>query len=84
MLTCNQLDLQTPGSQPVIMPKNIPDHWLHLPPILYRFKVNSIDPSKTTGKFSKLSNSNWLVLKSTRSSITTLIIPIRYGALSLY
>ena len=25
MLTCNQLDLQTLGSQP-IMPKNLPDH----------------------------------------------------------
>ena len=27
MSTCNQLDLQTLGSQPV-MPKNLPDHWL--------------------------------------------------------
>ena len=26
MSTCNQLDLQTLGSQP-IMPKNLPDHW---------------------------------------------------------
>ena len=26
MSTCNQLDLQTLGSQPV-MPKNLPDHW---------------------------------------------------------
>ena len=25
MWTCNRLDLQTPGSQPV-MPKNLPDH----------------------------------------------------------
>ena len=25
---CNQLDLQTIGSQPVIMPKNLPDHRL--------------------------------------------------------
>ena len=24
--TCNRLDLQTLGSQPV-MPKNLPDHW---------------------------------------------------------
>jgi hypothetical protein len=24
--TCNQLDLQTLGSQPMIMPKNLPDH----------------------------------------------------------
>ena len=27
MSTCNQLDLQTLGSQP-ITPKNLPDHWL--------------------------------------------------------
>ena len=27
MSTCNQLDLQAPGSQP-IMSKNLPDHWL--------------------------------------------------------
>ena len=26
MSTCNRLDLQTLGSQPV-MPKNLPDHW---------------------------------------------------------
>ena len=30
MSTCNQLDLQTLGSQPVI-PKNLPDHWLANP-----------------------------------------------------
>ena len=28
MSTCNQLDLQTLGSQP-IMPKNLPDHCSH-------------------------------------------------------
>ena len=27
MSTCNWLDLQTLGSQPVVMPKNNPDHW---------------------------------------------------------
>ena len=27
MWTCNRPDLQTLGSQPVIMPKNLPDHW---------------------------------------------------------
>ena len=27
MSTCNRLDLQTLGSQP-IMPKNLPNHWL--------------------------------------------------------
>ena len=26
MGTCNRLDLQTLGSQPVLMPKNLPDH----------------------------------------------------------
>ena len=26
MSTCTRLDLQTPGSQPVIMPKNLPGH----------------------------------------------------------
>ena len=26
VLTCNRLDLQTLGSQPVIMPKNLPNH----------------------------------------------------------
>ena len=26
MSTCNWLDLQTPGSRPIIMPKNLPDH----------------------------------------------------------
>ena len=26
MWQCNRLDLQIPGSQPVIMPKNLPDH----------------------------------------------------------
>ena len=30
MSTCNQLDLQTLGSQPMVMPKNLPDHWLSL------------------------------------------------------
>ena len=28
MSTCNRLDLQTLGSQP-IMPKNLPHHWIH-------------------------------------------------------
>ena len=28
MSTCNQLDLQTLGSQPVVMPKNLRDCWL--------------------------------------------------------
>ena len=28
MGTCNQLDLQTLGSQPIIIPKNLPDHCL--------------------------------------------------------
>ena len=28
MSTCNWLDLQTLGSQPVIMPKNLPNHWV--------------------------------------------------------
>ena len=27
MSTCNRLDLQTLGSQPVIMPKILPEHW---------------------------------------------------------
>jgi hypothetical protein len=27
MSTCNWLDLQTLGSQPISMPKNLPDHW---------------------------------------------------------
>ena len=27
MWTCNRLDLQTLGSRPVIMPKNLQDHW---------------------------------------------------------
>jgi len=26
MSTCNRLDLQTLGSQPIV-PKNLPDHW---------------------------------------------------------
>ena len=30
MSTCNRLDLQTLGSQP-IMPKNLPDHWIDMP-----------------------------------------------------
>ena len=30
MSTCNRLDLQTLGSQPVIMPQNLPDHCLEL------------------------------------------------------
>ena len=29
MSTCNRLDLQTLGSQPIIMPKNLPDHWVN-------------------------------------------------------
>ena len=28
MSTCTWLDLQTLGSQPIVMPKNLPDHWL--------------------------------------------------------
>ena len=28
MSTCNRLGLQTLGSQPVVMPKNLPDHRL--------------------------------------------------------
>ena len=32
MSTCNQLDLQnTLGSQPIIMPKNLPEHRTSLP-----------------------------------------------------
>ena len=27
MSTYNRLDLQTLGIQPIIMPKNLPDHW---------------------------------------------------------
>ena len=27
MSTCNRLDLETLGSQPMTMPKNLPDHW---------------------------------------------------------
>ena len=30
MSTCNRLNLQTPGSPPVIMPKNLPSHCLQL------------------------------------------------------
>ena len=30
MSTCNRLHLQTLGSQPVIMPKNVPDHWIEV------------------------------------------------------
>ena len=29
--TCNWLDLQILGSQPIIMPKNLPDHWHGVP-----------------------------------------------------
>jgi hypothetical protein len=27
MSTCDRLDLQTQGSPPISMPKNLPDHW---------------------------------------------------------
>ena len=27
MSTCNRLDLETLGSQPMTMPKNLTDHW---------------------------------------------------------
>ena len=37
MSTCNQLDLQTLGSQPV-MPKNSPNHSFHLPTFLDHIK----------------------------------------------
>ena len=30
MSTCNRLDLQTLGSQPMIMPNNLPDHCFEL------------------------------------------------------
>ena len=30
MSTCDRLDLQTLGSQPVIMPQNLPDHWCNV------------------------------------------------------
>ena len=30
MSACNRLDMPTLGSQPVIMPKILPDHWFHL------------------------------------------------------
>ena len=32
MSTCNWLDLQTLGYQPVIMPKNLPDRWCNVSP----------------------------------------------------
>jgi hypothetical protein len=32
MSTCNWLDLQTLGSQPIMPPKNLPDHYIVLPP----------------------------------------------------
>ena len=31
MSTCNRLDLQTLGCQPVMMPKNLHDHWFRHP-----------------------------------------------------
>ena len=34
MPTCNRLDLQTLGSQLVIMPRNFPDHWCPGPMLL--------------------------------------------------
>ena len=40
MLTCNWLDLQTLGSQP-IMPKNLPNHW-------------EVHPNKTESWFNHL------------------------------
>ena len=33
MLTCNRLDLETLGSQPIIMPKNLPEHWVEKQPV---------------------------------------------------
>ena len=30
MCTCNRLDLQILGSQPVIMPKNLPSQWFEI------------------------------------------------------
>ena len=41
MSTCNRLDLQTLGSQPV-MPKNLPDHWLELLLLLLLLRVLSV------------------------------------------
>jgi hypothetical protein len=57
MSTCNWLDLQTLGSQP-IMPKNLPDHW-SLPELLRILKENlkplkpipKTAPSMKTRKF---------------------------------
>ena len=39
MSTYNWLDLQTPGSQPPVMPKNLPDHCLDFE---YRGKTTNV------------------------------------------
>ena len=38
MSTCNRLDLQTLGSQPVVMPKILPDQWQ-----VYLFHFQNVD-----------------------------------------
>ena len=35
MSTSHRLDLQTLGSQPVVMPKNLPDHWCEHETLLF-------------------------------------------------
>ena len=43
MSTCNQLDLQTLGSQP-IMPKNLPDHCTTVAtPTFYMMRLSMLD-----------------------------------------
>ena len=39
MSNCNRLDLQTRGSQPVVMPKNLPDHCLIKLVYLWRYQI---------------------------------------------
>ena len=64
MSICNRLDLQTLGSQPVIMPKNLPDHCV--PILVFHFEVCScpfLDPKHV---------SNWVTNKKLGTSKVTL------------
>ena len=56
MPTCNRLDLQTLGSQP-IMPSNLPDHWcIYLTLIFASFCAQEPDWVAFTFKYTKLWN----------------------------
>jgi hypothetical protein len=86
MSTCNRLDLQTLGSQP-IMPKNLPDHWPCLPiasDILYSLVSTPTATRSSLHQLRRLSHSHPIANLSLTLSITLLLYSIVLCSLTFW